>query len=177
MASAEPYGITKLKGMLLGDDNWAIVIDEENSYKNSRGIEMKRFLIQPHPHLIKQYPQLQKPGALTYRGMALWVEYPTYWIDDNNPSRTNAIVRVACAFDGRETPQTKKVKRYAEEIRMLQEELETMQLSNMQLSEENKSLIKEMKEKMKDIFELASMSQGGRHDYGPYEEPRPGEPR
>ena len=176
MASPESYGQVKRKGMLFGDDNWATVEDEEPAYKNKRGIEMKRYLIIPHDHTIKQYPELQRQGALSYKGIALWKEYPTYWIDDRNPSRTNAIVRVACGFDGRETLQTKWRKQYTDEIKMLREELENVNLSNMHLSEENKKLLTEKKEAMKEFIELANLNQANRRPYDYNEdERRPGE--
>lgn len=165
MATPEPYGQVKLKGALFGDDNWATILDEEPAYKNKKGIEMKRYLIIPHEHLIKHYPELQMPGALSYKGIAIWKEYPTYWIDDRNPSRTNAIVRIACGFDGRETLQTKWRKQYTEEIKMLREELENANLSNMHLLEENKKLLDENKIKMKDYIELANLNQGNRRYY------------
>lgn len=145
MPRAESFGIVKLKGILFGDDNWGTVLDEEPPYKNKKGIEMKRYLIVPGEHLMKQYPELQKPGALTYKGYALWVDYPTYWIDDRNPSRTNAIVRIDCGYDGRETPQTKRHKRYTDEIKTLREELDNSTISNMHLTEENKILLGEKK--------------------------------
>ena len=164
MANPESYGIVKLKGLIFGDDNWATVLDEEPPYKNKRGIEMKKYLIIPGAHLLKQYPQLQMPEALSHKGMATWVEYPTYWIDDRNPSRTNAIVRIACGYDGRETLQTKKYKHYTDEIKTLREELENTQISNMHLTEENGMLLNEKKKIMKDAVELANLNERrGRH--------------
>ena len=74
MPRPEAPGLVKLKGFLTGDDNWGTVLDEEPPYKNRRGIMMKRFLVIPGEHLMKQYPYLQKPGALTYKGYAVWVE-------------------------------------------------------------------------------------------------------
>ena|SRR3990167_2907832 len=171
MVSAESYGELKRKGMLFGDDNWATVHDEEPMYKNSKGIEMKRYLIQPHPHLIKQYPELQKPGALNHRGYAVWVEYPTYWIDDRNPSRTNAVVRVMCGFDGRETLQTKNTKHLTEEIKMLKQELEACQIANIYLTEENRLLLSEKKMIIKDNAEMASLGYVRRRDYNESGEP------
>ena len=135
MPRAEPLGLVKLKGMIFGDDNWATVLDEEPPYKNKKGIEMKKYLIIPGEHLMKQYPQLQKPGMLSHKGIALWVEYPTYWVADKNPSRTNAIARIDCGFYGRETSQTKKSKRYTDEIKILREELDNALISNMYLTE------------------------------------------
>ena len=162
MPNQEPFGMVKLKGILLGDDNWGTVLDEEPPYKNKKGIMMKRYLIIPGEHLLKQYPELQKPGALAYKGYALWVEYPTYWVHDRNPSRTNAIVRIDCGFDGRETPQTKRYKHLQDEIKTLQEELENALISNMHLTEENKMLLGEKKELMKDMIEIAELGKGSR---------------
>lgn len=163
MPRQEPYGQVKLKGILFGDDNWGTVIDEEPAYKNSKGIVMKRYLVNPGEHLVKQYPQLQKEGALTYKGYALWVEYPTYWINDENPSRTNAIVRIDCGFDGRETSQTKRVKKYVDDNSSLQEENENLKISNLHLMEENRMLLGEKKKMMMDFVELNQIMKGDRH--------------
>jgi len=170
MPTPESYGRVKLKGMLLGDDNWATVLDEEPVYRNRRGMEMKRYLVIPGDHLFKQYPQLQKPGALEYRRFATWVEFPTYWIRDKNPSRTNAIVRVACGFDGRKTSETERDKHFTDEIRMLQEEKENLEISNMHLLEENKMLLDERKIYMKNIAEMANINPSGRRYYDEHEE-------
>ncbi len=166
MPGPEQFGLIKLKGILYGDDNWGTVLDEEPPHKNKKGIEMKRYLIIPGEHLIKQYPQLQKPGTLTYKGYALWVEYPTYWVDDRNPSRTNAIARIDCGYDGRATTQTRRNKRYTDEIKMLQEELENVNLSNMHRTEENKMLLGEIKELIKDMVEIANLFRGGKNETG-----------
>ena len=161
MPNPEQYGTVKLKGILFGEDNWGTVLDEEAPYKNEKGIMMKRFLVIPGEHLMKQYLELQKPGALTYNNIALWVEYPTYWVYDTNPSRTNAIVRIDCGFDGRETSQTKRNRHFTEEIRTLREELENYQLSNIYLTEENRKLLGEKKQIIKDYMEMSEMSRGG----------------
>ena len=160
MPAVEPYGMVKLKGFLTGDDNWGTVLDEEPPYKNKKGIMMKRYLIMPGDHMMKQYPQLQKPGALTYKGYAIWVEYPTYWVSDKNPSRTNAIVRIDCGYDGRDTPQTQRIKYLTDEIKTLSEELENSQISNMHLTEENTKLLGEKKVLIKDIVEINSLVKG-----------------
>jgi len=160
MPRAEPFGLVKLKGMLFGDDNWATVLDEEPPYKNKKGIEVKRYLIIPGEHLMKQYPQLQKPGALSYRNIALWAEYPTYWVRDNNPSKTNAIARIDCGFDGRETSETKRYKQYTDEIKTLREELDNAIISNMHLTEENKALLGGKKEIIKDVVEMITQIRG-----------------
>jgi hypothetical protein len=168
MARIEEYGLVKLKGLLYGDDNWATVIDESSPKKNDRGIEMKKYLIIPGEHLMKQYPELQKPGALPVRtrwGDAIWVEYPTYWIDDRNPSRTNAIARIDCGYDGRETTQTKKHKHFTDEIKTLREELEIATISNMHLTEENKSLLSDKKAMIKDNVEMLNIARGGSGRY------------
>lgn len=162
MARAEPFGVVKLKGILFGDDNWGTVLDEEAPYKNKHGIEMKRFLIIPGEHLIKQYPELQRPGALTYRGKALWVEYPVDWVDDWNPSRTNAIVRVDCGFDGRGSRYADRYKRLTDEIRMLREELEIVKISNMDLNEEIRTILTEKKAMMKEYVEMVDLMRGER---------------
>lgn len=163
MPSPEPYGIVKEKGAVFGDDNFAIVADEDSPYTNQKGIEMKKYLLVPTAHLIKQYPELQKPGAMpipTRYGSAVWKEYPTYWISDENPSRTNALVRIDCGFDGRPTSQTKRYKRYTDEIMSLKEELQNVTISNIHLMEENKMLLGDKKELIKDILEIAEMVRG-----------------
>ena len=165
MVAPEPYGKVKLKGILFGDDNWGTVLDEEAPYRNKRGIEMKRYLVVPGSHLLKQYPHLQKPGALEYKGIATWVEYPTFWIRDKNPSRTNAIVRVACGFDGRKTWETEKDKHYTDEIKMLQEEKENLEISNIHLSEENKMLLSERKIYLKNAIEMANLNPSSGRSY------------
>lgn len=172
MPRPEPIGLPKLKGILFGDDNWGTVLDEEPAYKNPRGIEMKRYLVAPGEHLMKQYPHLQKPGALTFRNEALWVEYPAYYVEDSNPSRTNAIVRIDCGFDGRETPLTKRHQKLQKEIDTLREELESAQISNLVLAEENRKLLSEIKVQMKEINEITQIARGGvssAEETNPYE--------
>lgn len=173
MPGAEDFGVVKLKGILWGEDNWGTVLDEEPPYKNKKGIMMKKFLIIPGEHLMKQYPQLQKPGALTYKNQALWMEYPTYWVDDRNPSRTNAIVRIDCGFDGRQTPQTERHNHFTNEINTLREELENALISNMHLTEENKMLLGEKKILIKDMVEMANLSKGVRREDEEGERPEP----
>lgn len=164
MPSTEPYGDTKKKGVLFGCDNWGTILHEKASYKNARGIEMKPYLIIPHPHMMAEYLHLQKPGALTYKNIALWVEYPTYWIDDSNPSRTNAVVRVDCGFDGRETSQTKRNANLKKENMHLQEELDHAESYNVVLIEKNAQLVKEVIQQMKDISEMNKIIGGDRRD-------------
>jgi len=160
MPRTEPFGVVKLKGILFGDDNWGTVLDEEPPYKNKKGIEMKKYLVMPGEHLMKQYPQLQKPGALSHKNIALWVEYPTYWVSDNNPSRTNAIARIDCGFDGRETSETKRHKHLTDEIKTLREEIDNAIMSNMSLTEENKALLGDKKTLIKDVVEMVTQIRG-----------------
>jgi hypothetical protein len=172
MPRAEPFGVLKEKGILFGDDEWGTVVDEKPPYKNPRGVEMKSYLIAPSPHMLKTYPELLRLGALEHRGFATWRDYPLYWISDENPSRTNAIVRVDCGFDGRESPQTKRHKKLTDEIKMLREELDNVMISNMHLTEENKLLTSETKEKIKELVETINLVKGEKHEsseYGPIE--------
>lgn len=171
MPGPEEFGLLKLKGILFGDDNWGTVLDEESPYKNRKGIEMKKYLIIPGEHLRKQYPYLQEPGTLTHKNYALWMEYPTYWVDDKNPSRTNAIVRIDCGFDGRPTNQTKRHSYLSGEIKTLREELENALISNMHLTEENKMLLGEKKELIKDVVEMADLGKGRRKEDDDYPPP------
>lgn len=154
MPAPEPYGITRLKGFLDGNDNWGTVLDELPPEKNLKGIEVKKYLVVPSPHMMKQYPELQKRGALEYNNVATWREYPTYWIVDENPSRTNAIARIDCGFDGRETPYTRRVKKLTEQINLLRRDLDNMTISNIVLVEEKKKLLHEKNALMKDLNEL-----------------------
>jgi len=160
MARAEQPGLLKYKGILFGDDNWGRVYDEQPPYKNSKGILMKKYLVIPGEHLTKQYPELQKPENLTHKGFAKWVEYPMYWISDNNPSRTNAIARVACGFDGRATDQTRLHERYIEEIQTLQNELEIAKIKNIALTDDIKTLSGETKALVKDYAEINNLAKG-----------------
>jgi len=157
MPNPEPYGVIKPKSVLFGCDNFATVLDEEAPYKNKQGMEMKRYLIIPHEHLIKQYPELQKPGALSYKNMAIWVEYPTHWISDTNPSRTNAIARIDCGFDGRQTAQTRRYKSMADEIKSLRKELDAAEISNIVLGDQIKILQGDVREYIKNHTELNEM--------------------
>jgi len=159
----EQYGLLKEKAILFGDDNFATIIDEYGPYKNESGMLMKKFLIVPHEHLVKDYPELQKPETFThdtYLGPALWVEYPSYWIIDVSKSRTNAIVRVLCTFNGLETPHTKRVVKYTEEIKLLETENESLRISNMYLTSENGDLLKEKKMLIKELCEIRDLMKG-----------------
>jgi hypothetical protein len=171
MPGAEAPGIVKRKGILFGDDNWGTVLDEEAPHKNNRGIEMKRYRIIPGEHLVKQYARLQQPDVLDKYG-SIWVEYPTYYVEDSNPSRTNAIVRIDCGFDGRETALTKRHAKLQKEIALLREELENVQISNMTLEEENRQLMAETKLRVKEINEINQLIKGGTsgvEERNPYE--------
>ena len=133
MVRAESYGdIPQFKSILFGCDNWATVIDEFGPYKTEEGIWMKKYLIAPSQHLIKNYPWLMEEGKLkdTRYGPSIWVEYPYEWINDKSTSKTNAIVRVYCAFDGSETHETERHKYYTERLKDLQKENNHFKESN-----------------------------------------------
>lgn len=139
-------GELRYKGILFGDDYWGSVIHEQAPYKNQYGIEMKRYLIIPSDDLVAAYPERLTPDKInvrTPRGMAVWVEYPTDLVTDENPSRTNAIVRIDCGFDGRETPLTRKHRKLLNELRELRLENEHVRISNMVLMEEKGELMDE----------------------------------
>jgi hypothetical protein len=126
MVRAESYGdIPQFKSILFGCDNWATVLDEFGPYKDNEGVWMKKFLITPSEHLIKNYPWLMEEGRLTdtkHYGPAIWVEYPYEWVNDKSTSKTNAIVRVYCSFDGGETSETERHKYYTERLKDIQKE-------------------------------------------------------
>jgi hypothetical protein len=145
MTSPESYGVLREKSILFGDDEWGYVADERPKYKRN-GIWYKQYLIVPFKHLVKTYPDLQKPTqkwVKTRLGDAIWREYPEYLINDTNNSRTNAIVRIYCGFDGRETFETERIKKYTEEIKDLSLEIDRVNIQNLALKEENKSLLAE----------------------------------
>jgi len=160
MADVETYGLDKKKLILFGDDDMGTVVDEKFPHKGNRGIMMKPYLITPSPHLRKQYPELQEASTMKVKtpyGDAIWVEYPTYWVSDENPSRTNAIARVDCTFDGEDTPQTRRWKRYTEEIRRLEEENDTLLAGNMSQMDENRRLHGDIKVLVQNAVELAEI--------------------
>ena len=124
MPKAEPYGeIPTFKSILLGCDNWGTILDEFGPYKE-KGVWMKKYLIVPDEHLIKDNPWLLDEGRMkrTKYGFAIWVVYPYHLINDKNTSKTNAIVRVYCAFDGGETTETERHKYYTNQIDDLEKE-------------------------------------------------------
>lgn len=143
-------GDLKYKGLLFGDDYWATVVDEEIPYKNDNGVEMKKYLIVPSSDLMDAYPQiLKKPNILNVKtpiGNAIWREYPTSWVCDENPSRKNAIARIDCGFDGRETPLTKRFKKKDEEINNLMELNEIYRNRIFMMNEELKDALGDVRE-------------------------------
>ena len=163
MATAERYGQLRYKVILFGDDYWGTILDEMPPLKNSKGIEMKRYLVLPSPELMKAYPELQKPGMLTYKNYALWVEYPIYWVYDDNPSRVNAIARVNCCFDGSESPITRRMAQVTTENKYLRIEKENLEIANIQLLDEVKKLQGEVihvVKKWRDIDEVLKGESG-----------------
>lgn len=160
MVRVEQYGEVKLKLILFGDDEMGTVVDEKFPYKGRRGIMMKAYLFVPSAHLRKQYPELREESRLkvaTPFGDAVWSEYPTYWVSDENPSRTNAIARIDCAFDGGETPQTRRFSRYTHTIRDLEEARDNLLAGNLVKMEQNKMLFGNLKELVKDSVEIAEL--------------------
>lgn len=162
MVKGEEYGlIRQWKNLLYGDDTWARVIDEKFPYKDRKtGIELKPYLIQPTPQLVKMFPELTKPEAYHHKGWALWVEYPTFLVNDNNPSRQGAIARVACSFDGKETFEALRIKQYTDQIKRLEIENDSLIFEILTLREENKELRASNLEKMRYYKEMFDMMEG-----------------
>ena len=169
MAKPESYGeITGFKSVLFGCDNWATIIDETTPTKDNEGIWMKKLLIIPTDHLIKDNPWLLEEGKMvnTRYGPAIWVEYPYELVNDKNTSRTNAIVRVYCAFDGSETPETERHKYYTERIKDLQKECNHLKESNayyLQAYEQSIGTFKSMAREIAEINKIISEG-GGKKD-------------
>lgn len=159
-------GELRYKGIIFGDDKWGTIIDEKMPYKNDVGVEMKQYLIIPSLDLIESYPEiLKKPNAINVRtpiGMAIWREYPTYFVTDLNPSRKDAIARVDCGFDGRPTPLTRRFGRLQEELKTLQEENETFRLSTISLEEEYKEILRDKLQIAQKLAELTEIMKGER---------------
>lgn len=162
---AESYAQLREKSILFADDEWGRIADERPAYNSiDNGVEFKPFLIVPSPHLVKTYPELSKPTTKwihTPLGDAIWVEYPTYWINDSNTSRTNAIVRVYCTFDGQLTEETKRVAKYTNQIRDLQEEIDRLSLQLEILKQENRELTDAALSRAKKQREIYDALRGG----------------
>ena len=169
MVRQESYGaIAGFKSIIFGDDNFATIIDEKTPKKDNQGIWMKKFLIVPSAHLIKDYPWLLKEGKMsnTPYGQAIWVEYPYDLINDKNTSRTNAIVRVYCAFDGSETSETERHKFYTERIKDLQKECNHLKESNAYYLEAYNQALGTIKGVMGELAEINNIvaKSGGKSD-------------
>lgn len=164
----DPYGeVVTFKTMLTGCDNWATIIDEYGPYQNDEGIWMKKYLVVPSDHLIKDYPWLLEEGKMSRisYGLAVWVEYPYDLINDKNTSRTNAIVRVYCAFDGGKTSETERHKYETERIFDLQKECNLHKESNVYYIEAYKKALGTIKEFAVELAELKEiMEKGGKKD-------------
>lgn len=175
MIRPESYGdIPQFKSILWGDDNWSTIIDEFGPFKNEDGIWMKKYLISPSQHLIKNYPWLQEEGKLKEvrgYGPGIWVEYPYELVNDKSTSKTNAIVRVYCAFDGSETHETERHKYYTERLKDLQMENNIFRESNayyIDLLKSALSLDRLLAFRYAEIMKL--LSKGGKGDEGEEEE-------
>lgn len=157
-------GDVRWKGVLTGCDNWGTVFDETAPFKEN-GIDMISYLIVPHDDLIEAYPHiLQVPGALpirTRRGFGRWMKYPLYWVEDSNPSRRNAIVRVLCTFDGRPTSHTRREEHLTVEIKRLKEENDRLRIASMIDGEEKTELLKERIQQAEQYAELNEKFKGG----------------
>lgn len=161
------------KGLLDGGDYWAVVVDEKVPEKDrDTGMMMKEYLMVPYPDMVDAYPHIfKRVGALnisTRYGMARWMKFPLIWCDDENKNRKNAIVRVLCTIDGKETPYTQKYKKYTDQINELNLENENLRLQIFALREENKEMFKEELEKAKIKSEIYKIYKGEKR--GQYEE-------
>jgi hypothetical protein len=153
---AERYGTLKLKGMIFGDDETATVVHERSPRRDRKtGIILKQYLIIPSDHMKAVYPKLQDPTIVNvptgFGENAIWVEYPVKWVHDENPSRTNAWVRIDCSFNLQQTPETRRHEKYTEEIDNLQRENERLRIMNMTLNEELKVMSSDLKERINEI--------------------------
>ena len=160
-------GDIRHKSILFGCDNWGRVVDEKSPYKSKsgKGIEMVMYLIIPSNDLIDAYPEHLNPGMLneiTPWGRGRWVEYPTKWVVDKNPSRRNAIVRVECTFDGKETALTKRTEHLTKELDYYQKANERLELSNIADTETIEMLMKEKIAMAEQLNELVEKMPGGK---------------
>jgi len=169
-------GDLKFKGILFGNDLWGYVVHEEMPYINpDYKIEMKRYLIIPSRDLIDAHPEiLKKPKIRTKRGDAIWVEYPTYWIEDDNPSRSSAIVRILCRYDGYPTPPTRRMEKYTGKIKELEIEKDTLTISNEILIREKGTLLGEVSVLLKKLAELNEIIKGEKRETEQSKEYLPG---
>lgn len=159
-------GDLRYKSALFGDDYFATVYDESIPKKNSRGIEMKKYLLVPTPDLVDAYPYLKQTGVLninTRIGPGLWREYPTYWINDENPSRTHAIARIYCSFDGGETAETRRVAKLTAKINQLQIENEQFRIANIVDNEEKLEMVDERLKFLQRLAEGHEILKGDAH--------------
>ncbi len=167
------YGeVVGFKSLFTGCDNFATIIDEYGPYQNENGIQMKKYLVVPSDHLIKDYPWLLEEGkmAKTRYGEAIWVEYPYALVNDKNTSRTNAIVRIYCAFDGGKTPETERHKYDTERIMDLQKECNFHKESNIYYMDMCKTVLSTAKELAKNFAELQDIMAGVKKKEGEDEE-------
>jgi len=156
-------GDLRHKGILFGCDSWARVIEETHPYQK-KGVLMIQYLILPTEELKEAYPNiLQRPGALpvqTKWGPCKWVEYPKHWVEDENRSRRNAIVRVLCTFDGRRTNHTDREERLTKELKRYQEENEMLKLASVVDAEEKEIILKEKIKQAEMFAELNDKMKG-----------------
>ncbi len=173
MVKPEPYGdIPTFKSLLTGCDNWVNVLDEYGPYKNDKGVWMKKFLIVPSKHLVKDYPWLMEEGKMsaTRYGPAIWVEYPYTLVNDQNTSRTNAIVRVYCSFDGKDTPETERHKYYTERLKDTEKECNHLKESLAYYQEMIKDALGNQINLAKKNAELNEIQKGGKREDGEEEQ-------
>lgn len=159
-------GELRYKGILFGDDLWGTVVDELPPKKNKQGIEMKKYLIIPSEDLVEAYPDiLKKKDALNIKtplGDAVWVEYPTFHVVDENPSKKNAIARIDCSFDGDDsTPFCKRYSKLTKQIERLKREVEELRVADFVDSETRREKMADIKKYAEHIAEVNQILKKG----------------
>jgi len=166
MVKIEKITVLRERSILFGDNTWGMIADEKPEHKRGKHW-FKYFLIVPDPNLRRMYPELQQQEELeidTQLGRAVWREYPTTYINDKDTSRTNAIVRIYCGFDGRDTEETRRVKRYTDEIKHLNEDLNSAFARIAYLTEERDELVEPERKKAKRFNEINRFMKSGKTD-------------
>jgi hypothetical protein len=163
----EQYGeFLREKSILFGDDHWGKLVYESPIYKEE-GRRMKKFLFVPHPALVMAYPELQRNDVdwvQTKMGEAVWRAYPMFWVNDTNNSRSNAIVRIYCTFDGQRTPETQRVDKYVSQIKAFEAETDRLIAQIIILQEENKEALNDALAKARKYKEIQDTMKGQKVD-------------
>jgi hypothetical protein len=163
--SPEPYGTLKHPAALFGCDNVGVYMDEAPEFINERGILMRRLLIVPKGHLIKDNQILLRPGTnwiQTKEGPAVWVEYPAKYIHAPSDSPTNKIIRIDCQFNGSPSHYTRLHEIYTDKIEELEEKIERLKRSNVSLHEDMEYLQMNVAANMKRQSDINKLAGGGK---------------